>query len=177
MKICACCRVAQPLTNFGKKANQKDGLHYNCRGCRKVESDRRYKAKADAIKQVAIAYYFNNLEKAKEQRRAYYFGAYKEKALQNTRAWKKRNPADVNYYTQTRRANMKRRTPIWADKAAIREVYHLRDRLTKQTGILHHVDHIIPLRGELVSGFHCASNLRVVPAQENYVKNNHWVIE
>lgn len=64
-----------------------------------------------------------------------------------------------------------RRTP-WADPAAIAAIYAEARRLTVDTGVPHHVDHIIPLKGERVSGLHVESNLRVLPRRDNILKSN-----
>lgn len=45
-------------------------------------------------------------------------------------------------------------------------------RLSRETGIPHHVDHIVPLQGDHVSGLHVESNLQVIPATDNIRKRN-----
>lgn len=69
-----------------------------------------------------------------------------------------------------------RRTPAWANQEAIRAIYDLAHRLTDETGVPHHVDHEIPLQGELVSGLHVENNLRVIPATENIRKRNKFEV-
>jgi hypothetical protein len=68
------------------------------------------------------------------------------------------------------RRQIKRRTPPWADMAAIKAVYAEAKRLTRETGELHVVDHIVPLCGKLVSGLHVHWNLRVVHWRVNSAK-------
>ena len=48
---------------------------------------------------------------------------------------------------------------------------------TKYCGQDYHVDHRIPLQGELVSGLHVPSNLQVITAEENQKKGNRYVPE
>jgi len=67
-------------------------------------------------------------------------------------------------------ADRLQRTPKWADLKEIRKFYTVSTMLSRLTGMQHHVDHIIPLRGKCVSGLHIAENLRVIPEFENLSK-------
>ena len=59
------------------------------------------------------------------------------------------------------------RTPPWADMEKIDEVYE-----TRAKG--YHVDHIVPLKGELVSGLHVHYNLQHLTAEDNLNKGNRY---
>jgi hypothetical protein len=68
------------------------------------------------------------------------------------------------------RAAKLQRTPAWADFEKIKEIY-------KNCPEGHHVDHIMPLQGELVSGLHVAENLQHLAAEDNLKKSNKYDIE
>lgn len=72
-----------------------------------------------------------------------------------------------------RRRREARATPPWADRAAIRAMYRQAKLLSKLTGELYVVDHIVPLDGKLVCGLHVHWNMRVVHWLENSKKSWH----
>jgi muconolactone delta-isomerase len=77
-------------------------------------------------------------------------------------------------YTMRRHALKKSRVPAWADQQATAAMYEEARRMTKLTGEPWHVDHIVPLQGKTVSGFHVHYNLQVIPGVENLRKNNKF---
>ena len=85
-----------------------------------------------------------------------------------------RQRAKWRHDSAKRHADKLRRTPPWADTKAISAIYEQAQTLTELTGIPHHVDHVIPLRGKLVSGLHVETNLRVIPSHENQKKWNKF---
>jgi hypothetical protein len=107
--------------------------------------------------------------------------AYSKKA---TKAWLDRNPDyQKNFYqankqiymaaSARRRAAQESATPAWltaVDKAMIQEMYDVSEARYIQTGIKHHVDHIVPINGKGVAGMHVPWNLQVITAQENLSK-------
>lgn len=91
--------------------------------------------------------------------------------------WRQANKSRINAWSMARYATEKQRTPQWADFGAIEKFYAAAHRLTAETGIQHHVDHVIPLCGETVSGLHVETNLQVLTALENVKKRNKFVDE
>lgn len=83
-------------------------------------------------------------------------------------------PKPGSFYAAKRKTAILQRTPAWADLAAILAVYAECERITRRTGIRHHVDHEIPLQGRLVSGLHVHNNLQILTAAENLRKHNGW---
>lgn len=78
--------------------------------------------------------------------------------------------------------NVKRRdavkikaAPAWLSKEQLEEMrcfYEEARRMTTTTGVVHHVDHIVPLRGKTVCGLHVPWNLQILTAAENKAKGN-----
>lgn len=70
------------------------------------------------------------------------------------------------------RQQTKRATPAWANHDAIAAVYQEAQRLTRETGELHVVDHIVPKMGKTVCGLHVHHNLQVMHWLPNARKSN-----
>lgn len=77
-----------------------------------------------------------------------------------------------------RRTAKMRRTPAWLteeDYWMIEQAYELAILRSKMFGFKWHVDHVIPLQGKNVSGFHVPTNLQVIPWIENISKANKYL--
>jgi hypothetical protein len=86
--------------------------------------------------------------------------------------WARNNPAKVLALINARRARLLQAIPAWANLDAIAQIYEQRKQISLDTGILYHVDHIVPLKGKTVCGLHVENNLRIVPASENLRKQS-----
>ena len=64
--------------------------------------------------------------------------------------------------------------PLWMTRAQVQPLKDLADRLTKETGIQHVLDHIIPLNHPLVSGLGVPDNFQVITCLQNSYKGNTW---
>jgi hypothetical protein len=92
--------------------------------------------------------------------------------------YKKLKPEIANANKAKRKASKKLRTPNWLtdiDYERINNEYKLASILTKLTGEPWHVDHVIPLQGKTVSGFHVPSNLKAIRGSENCSKQNQFL--
>ena len=93
-------------------------------------------------------------------------------------AWKAKNKGIVAASVSARKRHVRLATPKWLtkeQKIEIRAFYQESERLKRETGVDHEVDHIVPLRGEFVSGLHVPWNLRVITADENQKKNRKLI--
>jgi hypothetical protein len=91
------------------------------------------------------------------------------------RRHKANNSGKYAHYEAKRRSAKLQRTPSWltpCELERIQALYSIAAMFTRESGIEHHVDHIVPLQGESVSGLHVYDNLRILPAIENLKKSN-----
>jgi hypothetical protein len=100
-----------------------------------------------------------------------------EKVKAKTKRYIQRHPAEYTARAVANVAKRAKRVPTWLtinDKWMMREAYKLAKLRTDMFGFKWEVDHIIPLRGEFVSGLHVPTNLQVIPKTENREKRNYY---
>jgi hypothetical protein len=167
MKSCnGPCKSLLPFDAF-HKGNGSFNLKSRCKNCCKVS----YKNNSVEYKK---QYYLFNLEKAREARRAHQ-DRNREDYRRRSREYDKTHQAEKAAREAFRRAQKMNATPPWLTiehKKQIENLYKLRDRLTLETNIAHHVDHIVPLIHKQMCGLHVPWNLQVITATQNLSKSN-----
>lgn len=135
-----------------------------------------YQKNKTAILARHTEYNANNALKIKEQKKSYY-EVNRDKILSNSSAYYRANKAAVYARTSSRRAIRLSATPTWVTKEElikIKMLYKIAHKVSQLTGVKMHVDHIYPLQGNTVCGFHCLSNLQILTAKENLEKGNSF---
>lgn len=162
----------------GKKCkNQHIDIRYTsskeCRTCRinknakLINQQKEWTAKnKQRISLLGKQRYYANHERELERTRARYRDN-PEKVKATNKAWWDKHPKIGNHYAAKRRARLLQATPSWADMEGIKRFY-----ANCPPG--YHVDHIHPLQGKTVCGFHVLENLQYLPASENQSKFNRF---
>jgi hypothetical protein len=116
----------------------------------------------------------NNPQSAKETHKRYYT-THKETKLQFNKLWRERNKPLLQYYNSKRRAQIKRASVDWADIGKMIVIYEQSVSMSRETGIMYQVDHIVPLQHKLVCGLHWEGNLQILSKKENQHKGNQFI--
>ena len=189
-KQCTKCGETKPLSDFHKMKSAPDGHKYDCKPCRKSQAAKFYVDNKTKMRRVSDSWYYKNKAKVAAHRKSRRNdpesrarvlereAAYAERNRESRKACVRKHYAEnkTKYLVKDakRRAAKLQRTPSWASDQLIAAYYKEAKRLEELTGIQFHVDHIIPLQGELVSGLHVESNLQLLPAHENLGKSNQF---
>lgn len=133
----------------------------------------------DRMKKLNAEWYQLNKEKQLQYYRDYHEANKEKRRLQGLKHYQD-NKALYLCYSRTRKAALKQRTPEWLTDEMydqLKQIYIQCKEISDSTGILHHVDHIVPLFGDSVSGLHVPWNLQIITAKENLSKSNKFNIE
>ena len=159
MKICRVCNEQKPLGEFYPKKGYKLGVSNICKVCSISYTSRLRRENGLSLEAKCAA-------------------------ATRTKIWRKNHPDKVSAIDAKKRARGRnqrvkvsrmKRLPKWADMVKIAEIYQMAKRVSRNTGIPHDVDHVVPLCGELVSGLHVHENLQIIPRSDNIVKSNIYV--
>jgi hypothetical protein len=166
----------------------------NCMECSREKQAERMKNPIEKAKQSSrsVVCYMNRRKndpefKAKDNAYRIKWTAEKKKdpeyrAKCNARAEELRKLNPVRHREKVARHKMAKlkRMPKWLSKEnrqSIKAIYAMRDWLNMTMfGIKYEVDHIIPIRGEIVSGLHVPENLQIIKAMQNSIKGNSYEI-
>jgi len=147
------------------------------------EQNKRYAEKhPEALRAKALRHKAKNIETIRIKDREaskIYREANKEKVAASKRKYAQENKHVVNAAVARRKAAKLQRTPVWLtefDKLKIECLYSIAAMLTRENKEPWHVDHIIPLQGDLVSGLHVPSNMQVMRGVENVSKKNKFEV-
>lgn len=147
---CSVCNKRKQLNDFYLRANGSVG-EYKCKCCIKVKRSEKYN------------FDYNNVR------------IINRKAVSE---YQKRNPDKNSYKVAKYVANKKKAFPSWLsqdDVSKIKSIYKMCRSISKKTGTLHQVDHIVPINGEICSGLHVPWNLRIITKDENLRKGNKLI--
>ena len=179
-KQCRDCREVKPLSDFGKKSDAKDGIHYYCKKCVNVRGEMYRKSHAEELSKKSSQYYRqrNKGDRYKVSRRKanskYYnknIVAQRERASRNNNI--RREKLKEYYHQHKGAAEYKLKRAVMSQRRRARTVATVNDFTAEQwreildkyehkclcCGAKRNLsmDHIIPLsRG----GQHTASNIQ-----------------
>jgi hypothetical protein len=154
LKVCTACKTEKLLSEFYLR---KGKPRPECKDCSREQNKRTITKEA----------------KLRGQRK--YRQKNREALNQKHSEYKKNNRAICNAQWMKYHASKLNATPEWLTQEhhkQIKLVYAHAKECELLTGDKYHVDHIVPLQGENVSGLHVPWNLQVLPADINIKKSN-----
>ncbi len=111
----------------------------------------------------------NNPEKNRESKLKYK-AKNKEKTKAYNKQWAQKNSGKVTAYARAYQLSKQRAMPKCLSDSQIDQIEQF--YVNRPDG--YHVDHIVPLKGKLVSGLHVSWNLQYLRAAENIRKSNKF---
>lgn len=146
------------VTEFYKDASRKDGYDKQCKVCRNEIKRRRIESNPEEERR-----------KTRERQKRKYHNNPEYRQAQKKLIYKQ-----MPKITAKRRACKLQATPTWFEEKKVAALYEERLRLTQETNVMYHVDHIVPLINNDVCGLHCIDNLQLLTQEENMSKGNKF---
>lgn len=145
----------------------KNRLCLACELSRDHKSDYQ-KRKVAQLKQKK-EYHNKNKEKLNEKSRLSH-QENKKQRLEKQREYYRSNKGKAFERAAIRNKRIKDQAPTWCERDKISKLY------SKASELGFHVDHVVPLKSEIVCGLHCWHNLQLLDPEINISKSNrYWV--
>lgn len=157
------------MEKISRKQAEAQGLKYYFTGdtCKNGHVDKRRVSNSTCVSCENIV--TKKWQAANKEHKSEYDKIYHPKYFKK---YYKTNKSAVLARSHKRRAAEIQATPMWYEHEEIMNLYQECRDISVSTGIQHHVDHIIPLRGSNVCGLHCLANLQILTASDNLSKGN-----
>ena len=165
-KTCTCCGIEKSVSEFRfrRESKRPNGYYLStCKSCEKLKFQE---------------YQKKNLDKFRE----YNHRAYVKKfgPLVRNMNHTEESRAQWQRDKSNRRCTRAEQARVLWDKDftdfVYKEAHELRKLRNQLTGIEWHIDHIIPLKGDLVCGLHVWNNFAVIPKVDNLRKGNDYPV-
>lgn len=187
MRVCAKCKTSKSLIEFNFRNKVKGWYSSYCidcakkkqRDCRQSEKGKNaQKMYAEKNNEKITQYHLNYVKEHKEKIANYmekynkeWNSANKERRKEIDASYNRKHAGKRNARNAARNARKLNATPKWLDREHLDCIIGIYDK-AKISGL--EVDHIIPLKNELVSGLHVPWNLQLLTERENILKSNKF---
>lgn len=151
-KICSKCKTPKPCNTdfFNKQPNKIDNLRPECKDCQR---------------EVRKKYYLENKRELRIKGREAH-QKFKKKRAVTQKIWNDNNKGKVRHYKRKRKERVLMATPNWFDKKKVEMIYQ------KAVDYEMEVDHIVPIKSDLVCGLHTWENMQILTKDLNRSKSN-----
>lgn len=199
---CKKCNIIKDLSLFHKDKYYKNGHRSSCIECRNIYDSIYRSNNREKIRKWSKETYYRNPESSKKRREifkknnpnynkdwyfinkdhirvenAIYYKNNKNTINKKTSKWAKDNVSKVRNKSNRRRCLKIKATPQWLfdfDKDYISHIYQQSNWIQELEGVKYNVDHIIPLKNELVCGLNVPWNLQILTKKDNSKKHNKF---